>query len=51
MKQTFVRLNNDQIELLLYCLEQMTSDFNTDEYDLCEEIIDSLTSAQVELNT
>ncbi len=51
MKETFVRLNEDQIELLLYCLEQMTSDFNTDEYDLCEEIIDSLTSAQVELNT
>ena len=51
MKETFVRLNEDQIELLLYCLEQMTYDFNTDEYKLCEEIIDSLTTAQVELNS
>lgn len=51
MKETFVRLNNDQIELLLYCLEQQEYEFNEDEQTLCEEIIDTFTSAQVELNT
>ncbi len=51
MKETFVRLNNDQIELLLYCLEQQEYEFNETEQTLCEEIIDTFTSAQVELNT
>lgn len=50
MKETFVRLNNDQIELLLYCLEQQEYEFNEDEQALCEAIIDTFTSAQVELN-
>lgn len=49
-KETFVRLNNDQIELLLYCLEQQEYEFNDDEQALCEAIIDTFTSAQVELN-
>jgi hypothetical protein len=51
MKETFVRLNNDQIELLLYCLEQQEYEFNETEQTLCEEIIDTFTSAQVELNS
>ncbi len=49
-KETFVRLNEEQIELLLYCLEQQEYVFNDDEQALCEAIIDTFTSAQVELN-
>ena len=51
MKETFVRLNEDQIELLLYCIEQQEYEFNTDEQILCETIIDVFTSALVEINT
>ena len=51
MTETFVRLNEDQMDLILYCLEQMECDFNETEQTLCEEIIDTFTSAQVELNT
>lgn len=51
MNETFVRLSEDQINLLMYCLEQQEYDFNSDEQTLCEEIIDSFTSALVELNT
>ncbi len=49
-KETFVRLNEEQIELLLYCLEQQEYEFNEYEQTLCEAIIDTFTSAQVELN-
>jgi hypothetical protein len=51
MKETFVRLNEDQMDLILYCLEQQEYEFNETEQTLCEEIIDTFTSAQVELNT
>jgi hypothetical protein len=51
MTETFVRLNEDQINLLFYCIEQQEYEFNDDERTLCEEIIDSFTSALVELNT
>lgn len=50
MKETFVRLNDDQIELLLYCIEQQEYEFNEYEQTLCEAIIDTFTSAQKELN-
>jgi len=51
MNETFVRLNEDQINLLFYCIEQQEYEFNDDERTLCEEIIDTFTSALVELNT
>lgn len=51
MQETFVRLNEDQINLILYTLEQQEYEFNTDEQTLCEEIIDTFTSALVEINT
>lgn len=51
MQETFVRLNEDQINLILFALEQQESDFNLTEQALCEEIIDTFTSAIVELNT
>lgn len=51
MQETFVRLNEDQINLLLYCIEQQEYEFNSDEQSLCEAIIDTFTSALVELNT
>jgi hypothetical protein len=51
MEETFVRLNNDQIELILYCLEQQEYEFNEDEQSLCEAIIDTFTSALVEINS
>ena len=51
MNETFIRLNEDQINLLLYCIEQQEYEFNDDEQVLCEEIIDSFTSALVEINT
>jgi len=51
MKETFVRLNEDQINLILYCLEQQEIDFNETEQTLCEAIIDTFTDAQVEINT
>jgi hypothetical protein len=50
MQETFVRLNEDQINLILYTLEQQESDFNTYEQSLCEGIFDTFTSALVELN-
>jgi hypothetical protein len=51
MQETFVRLNEDQINLIIFCLEQQEYDFNKTEISLCEEIIDSFTTALVELNT
>ena len=51
MQETFVRLNEDQINLILYTLEQQESDFNTYEQTLCEAIIDTFTSALVEINS
>jgi hypothetical protein len=51
MNETFVRLNEEQIELILYCLEQMECDFNETEQTLCEAIIDTFTDALVEINT
>ena len=37
---------NDQIELILYCLEQQEYEFNPDEKADCESIIDKFTTAQ-----
>ena len=51
MNETFVRLSEEQIELLLYCIEQQEYEFNDDEQVLCEAIIDTFTSALVEINT
>jgi hypothetical protein len=50
MNETFVRLNEDQINLIMFCLEQQEYDFNTTETSLCEAIIDSFTDALVEIN-
>ena len=50
MQETFVRLSEDQLELILYCLEQMECYFNETEQALCDAIIDTFTDAQVELN-
>lgn len=50
MKETFVRLNEDQMNLIMYCLEQQSYELDSTEYSLCEAIIDSFTSALVELN-
>jgi hypothetical protein len=51
MQETFVRLSEDQINLILFSLEQQWSDFNSVEQSLCEAIIDTFTSALVEINT
>jgi len=51
MQETFVRLSEDQINLILFTLEQQESDFNSVEQSLCEAIIDTFTSALVEINT
>lgn len=51
MKETLIRLSEDQINLILFTLEQQESDFNPDEQSLCEAIIDTFTTALVELNT
>jgi hypothetical protein len=51
MTETFVRLNEDQINLLLYCIEQQEYQFNDDEKVLCEAIIDTFTDALVQINT
>lgn len=51
MQETFVRLSEDQINLILFTLEQQESDFNSVEQSLCEAIIDTFTTALVELNT
>jgi len=50
MQETFVRLNEDQINLILFALEQQESDFNLTEQSLCEAIIDTFTDALVEMN-
>jgi len=41
-----VNLSNDEIELLLYCLEQQEYEFNTAEQQDCNSIIDKFTTAQ-----
>ena len=41
-----VDLNNDEIELLYYCLEQQEYEFNPDEQKLCDQMIDKFHSAQ-----
>lgn len=41
-----IDLANDEIELLLYCLEQQEYEFNTEEQRLCESVIDKFTTAQ-----
>jgi hypothetical protein len=51
MKETLIRLSEDQINLILFTLEQQESDFNPVEQSLCEAIIDTFTTALVELNT
>ena len=43
-----ITLNNDEIELLFFCLEQQEVDFNPDEQTLCNQIIDKFQTAQVE---
>lgn len=50
MQETFVRLSEDQINLILFTLEQQESDFNLTEQSLCEAIIDTFTTALVEMN-
>jgi hypothetical protein len=51
MQETLIRLSEDQINLILFTLEQQESDFNPVEQSLCEAIIDTFTTALVELNT
>lgn len=51
MNETFVRLSEDQMHLILFALEQQESDFNPVEQSLCEAIIDTFTTALVEMNT
>ena len=51
MNETFVRLSEDQMNLIMFALEQQESDFNLTEQSLCEAIIDSFTTALVEINT
>jgi len=41
-----IDLTNDEIELLFYCLEQQEYEFNPEEQQLCESVIDKLTTAQ-----
>ena len=41
-----IDLANDEIELLLYCLEQQEYEFNTEEQRLCASIIDKFTTSQ-----
>ena len=50
MQETFVRLNEDQINLILFALEQQESDFNLTEQSLCEAIIDTFITVLVEMN-
>lgn len=42
-----VDLTDDEIELLLYCLEQQEYEFNDAEQADCNSIIDKFTTAQV----
>lgn len=51
MNETFVRLSEEQINLIMFCLEQMECEFNETEQSLCEAIIDSFPTALVEINT
>lgn len=51
MNETFVRLSEEQMNLIMFCLEQQEYDFNATEISLCEAIIDSFTTALVEINT
>ena len=41
-----IDLNNDEIELLYFCLEQMESGFNSDEQELCDQMIAKFQAAQ-----
>jgi len=41
-----IQLTKDEIELLLYCLEQQEYEFNFEEQKDCASIIDKLTTAQ-----
>lgn len=50
MTETFVRLSEDQINLIMFALEQQEGDFNSVEQSLCEAIIDSFTDALIEIN-
>ena len=34
-----VDLSNDEIELIYYCLEQQEYEFNSDEQELCNQMI------------
>lgn len=51
MKEALVKLNENQMDLILFCLEQMECSFNDVEQTLCESIIDTFTTAQVKLNS
>ena len=41
-----IELNNDEIELLYYCLEQQEYEFNFDEQTLCNQMICKFQLAQ-----
>ena len=45
-----IDLNNDEIELLYFCLEQMEGGFNPDEQELCNQMIDKFQEAQATLS-
>jgi hypothetical protein len=39
-------LTNDEIELILYCMEQQEYEFNSEEQLICNSIFDKFTTAQ-----
>jgi len=41
-----IDLSNDEIELILYCLEQQEYEFSSEEQENCNSIIDKFTTAQ-----
>ena len=41
-----INLGDEEIELLLYCIEQQEYEFNPTEQNLCSTIIDKFTTAQ-----
>lgn len=41
-----IQLSNDEIELMLYCLEQQEYEFNDEEQRICNSVIDKFHSAQ-----
>ena len=45
-----IQLTNDEIQLLLYCLEQQEYEFNLEEQKDCFSIINKFVSAQANRN-